>query len=54
MLIPEENAKDLVEISDSIKSGLEIIPVSRMDEVLTSARWRASPSRSSGTRPPSR
>ena len=34
VLIPEENAKDLVEISDSIKGGLEIIPVSRMDEVL--------------------
>ena len=37
MLIPEENAKDLVEISDSIKSGLEIVPVSRMDEVLARA-----------------
>ena len=34
VLIPEENAKDLTEISDSIKGGLEIIPVSRMDEVL--------------------
>jgi ATP-dependent Lon protease len=34
VLIPEENAKDLVEIPDSVKSGLEIIPVSRMDEVL--------------------
>ena len=34
VLIPEENAKDLVEIPDSIKNGLEIIPVSRMDEVL--------------------
>jgi ATP-dependent Lon protease len=28
VLIPEENAKDLVEIVDSIKRGLEIIPVS--------------------------
>ena len=37
MLIPEENAKDLVEIADSIKSGLEIVPVSRMDEVLARA-----------------
>src|SRR5688572_10220269 len=27
VLIPEENAKDLVEIPDSVKSGLEIIPV---------------------------
>jgi len=34
VLIPEENAKDLVEIPDSVKGGLEIIPVSRMDEVL--------------------
>jgi ATP-dependent Lon protease len=40
VLIPEENAKDLVEISDQIKGGLEIIPVSRMDEVLTRALTR--------------
>ncbi len=40
VLIPEENAKDLVEISDSVKSGLEIIPVSRMDEVLVHALTR--------------
>ena len=40
VLIPEENAKDLVEISDSIKKGLEIIPVSRMDEVLARALVR--------------
>jgi ATP-dependent Lon protease len=40
VLIPEENAKDLVEINDSIKSGLDIIPVSRMDEVLTKALVR--------------
>ena len=40
VLIPEENAKDLVEISESIKKGLEIIPVSRMDEVLTRAMTR--------------
>jgi ATP-dependent Lon protease len=37
VLIPEENAKDLVEIADDIKSGLEIVPVSRMDEVLARA-----------------
>ncbi len=35
VLIPEENAKDLVDVNDSIKGGLNIIPVSRMDEVLT-------------------
>ena len=40
VLIPEENAKDLVEIADSIKSGLEIIPLSRMDEVLARAMTR--------------
>ena len=40
VLIPEENAKDLVEIADSIKSGLEIVPVSRMDEVLVRAMTR--------------
>jgi ATP-dependent Lon protease len=40
VLIPEENAKDLVEISESIKKGLDILPVSRMDEVLARALTR--------------
>jgi ATP-dependent Lon protease len=40
VLIPEENAKDLLEINESIKKGLEIIPVSRMDEVLARALVR--------------
>jgi ATP-dependent Lon protease len=40
VLIPEENAKDLVEISDTIKKGLDIIPVQRMDEVLERALTR--------------
>src|SRR6516165_9802630 len=40
VLIPEENAKDLVEISESIKKDLDIIPVSRMDEVLARAMTR--------------
>src|SRR5205807_10265773 len=40
VLIPEENAKDLVEINEAIKKGLEIIPVSRMDEVLKRALVR--------------
>jgi ATP-dependent Lon protease len=40
VLIPAENAKDLVEIPDSVKSGLEIIPVHRMDEVLARALTR--------------
>jgi ATP-dependent Lon protease len=40
VLIPEENAKDLTEISDAIKGGLEIIPVARMDEVIARALVR--------------
>jgi ATP-dependent Lon protease len=40
VLIPEENAKDLADIQENVKSGLEIIPVSRMDEVLTHALVR--------------
>ena len=40
VLIPEENAKDLVDIPDSVKSGLEIVPVNRMDEVLARALTR--------------
>ena len=34
VLIPEDNAKDLTEISDAIKGGMEIIPVARLDKVL--------------------
>ncbi|NNK66719.1 MAG: endopeptidase La [Rhodobacteraceae bacterium] len=34
VLIPEENAKDLTEIPDSVKEGLEIIPVKHVSEVL--------------------
>jgi ATP-dependent Lon protease len=41
VLIPEDNAKDLTEISDAIKGGLEIIPVSRLDEVIAKALVRA-------------
>ncbi len=40
VLIPEENAKDLADIPDSVKNGLEIVPVSRMDEVLKQALVR--------------
>jgi ATP-dependent Lon protease len=40
VLIPEENVKDLVDISDAVKNSLEIIPVSRMDEVLSRALTR--------------
>ena len=34
VLIPDENAKDLAEIPDNVKNGLEIIPVAHIDEVL--------------------
>jgi ATP-dependent Lon protease len=40
VLIPEDNAKDLTEIPDSVKNGLEIVPVSRMEEVLKHALVR--------------
>ncbi|MEJ0053090.1 MAG: endopeptidase La [Methylovirgula sp.] len=40
VLIPEENAKDLAEIPDAVKNNLEIVPVSRMDEVLRHALLR--------------
>ncbi|PSH63698.1 endopeptidase La [Phyllobacterium sophorae] len=40
VLIPEENAKDLVEIPDNVKNGLEIIPVSHANEVLKHALIR--------------
>jgi ATP-dependent Lon protease len=40
VLIPEENAKDLVDIPASVKNGLEIVPVSRMDQVLQHALTR--------------
>jgi ATP-dependent Lon protease len=34
VLIPEENRKDLAEIPANIREGLEIVPVSHVDEVL--------------------
>ena len=37
VLIPQENAKDLAEIPANIKEGLEIVPVSHVDEVLERA-----------------
>ncbi len=40
VLIPEENAKDLPEIPDNVKSGLKIIPVSHVREVLKQALVR--------------
>ncbi|MBN2629758.1 MAG: endopeptidase La [Rhodobacteraceae bacterium] len=40
VLIPEENAKDLAEIPDNVKQGLNIIPVSHVREVLAAALVR--------------
>ncbi len=37
VLIPAENEKDLVELPSTVTQGLEIIPVSHVDEVLTRA-----------------
>ena len=37
VLIPEENVKDLAEIPANVKEGLEIIPVSHVDQVLERA-----------------
>lgn len=37
VLIPQENVKDLQEIPDNVKSGLEIIPVKWIDQVLEEA-----------------
>ena len=34
VLIPQDNEKDLIEIPDNVKEGLNIIPVSHVDEVL--------------------
>ena len=40
VLIPEENAKDLADMSAEVLGALEIIPVSRADEVLKHALVR--------------
>ncbi|MGB0354101.1 MAG: endopeptidase La [Paracoccaceae bacterium] len=40
VLIPQENEKDLPEIPDNVKEGLEIIPVSHVSEVLAKALTR--------------
>ncbi|MEM6594335.1 MAG: endopeptidase La [Pseudomonadota bacterium] len=37
VLIPQENEKDLADIPDNVKEGLEIIPVSHVSEVLEHA-----------------
>jgi ATP-dependent Lon protease len=40
VLIPEENVKDLADIPDNVKEGLEIIPVTHVSEVLKHALTR--------------
>ena len=40
VVIPEENVKDLAEIGDEVKAHLEIVPASRMDDVLKVALQR--------------
>ena len=37
VLIPQENEKDLTEIKEDALKGLEIVPVRRIEEVLTRA-----------------
>ena len=37
VLIPKDNEKDLADIPDNVKSGLEIVPVATVDEVLARA-----------------
>ncbi len=37
VLIPQENEKDLEDVPENVKAGLEIIPVSTVDEVLARA-----------------
>jgi ATP-dependent Lon protease len=40
VLIPSDNEKDLADIPDNVKQGLEIIPVATVDEVLAKALTR--------------
>jgi ATP-dependent Lon protease len=40
VIIPSENEKDLADIPDNVKKGLEIVPVANMEEVLKIALVR--------------
>ena len=40
VFIPRDNEKDLVEIPDSVKKGLKVIPVAHVDEVISQALSR--------------
>lgn len=37
VIIPEENVKDLADISDEVKSKMDIVPAARLDDVLKTA-----------------
>ena len=56
VLIPEENAKDLQEIPENVKNGLEIVPVKWIDKVLEVAleRHADAAARRRASRPPRR
>ncbi|HVY85278.1 MAG TPA: endopeptidase La [Caulobacterales bacterium] len=41
VLIPKDNEKDLADIPDNVKAGLELIPVSNVDDVLGKALVRS-------------
>ena len=41
VLIPKENEKDLAEVPDNVKDGLDIIPISLVDEALNVALIRS-------------
>jgi len=40
VIIPKDNEKDLAEVPDNVKTGLKIVPVATMGEVLTVALTR--------------
>jgi ATP-dependent Lon protease len=40
VIIPKENEKDLAEVPDNVKTGLKIVPVATMGEVLQVALTR--------------
>jgi ATP-dependent Lon protease len=40
VLIPEENEKDLVDLPENVKSGLTIVPVATIEQVLARALTR--------------
>jgi ATP-dependent Lon protease len=40
VIIPKENEKDLAEVPDNVKTGLKIVPVANMGEVLAVALTR--------------